>query len=94
MLTYRGIQANPEKMQDYHWNVKSWKYKRNSEDDQSTCNSLQICSEVSRKKKPIVQLLQKAFKFKWTDKLFLHLKAFLVAPLVIQKYDTYRPIII
>jgi len=41
--------------------------------------------------------LQKAAKFQWIEEceeFFIHLKAFLAAPPVIQKSDTQKPIVI
>jgi len=47
--------------------------------------------KLAEKTKPIVQLMQKAAKFKWIDEceeIFVHLKSLLAAPPVIQKSDT------
>jgi len=97
MLTHRGIEANPKKCRA----ITEMRSPENVKEIQKLISRLTTLSrflpKLVEKTKSIIQLLRKATKFNWMvecEEIFLHLKASLVAPSVIQKSDTQRSIII
>jgi len=90
ILTHRGIKANPEKCRA----LTKMRSPKNTKEIQKLIVRIIALSrfvpKLGEKTKPIVQLLRKAEKFNWTtecEEIFLHLKAFLTAPPIIQKLD-------
>jgi len=97
MLTHRGIEANPKKCRA----ITEMRSPENIKETQRLIGRLTTLSRfvprLAEKTKPIVQLLRKLTKFQWTyecEGIFLQLKAFLASPLVIQKSNATKPIII
>jgi len=97
MLTHRAIEANLEK-------CKAITEMRNPTSVKEIQRLIGCLTTVSRfvpklteRTKPIVQLLWKASKFKWTDEceeIILQLKTFLAFPPVIQKPVVEEPIVV
>jgi len=97
MLTHRGIEANPEKCMT----ITEMRSPENTKEIQKLIGRLMTLSrfvaKLLKRTNPIVQLLRKTAKFKWTpevEEIFLHLKAFLATPPVIKILDAQQPIIV
>jgi len=88
MLTYRGIEANPEKC----WTITEMWSPQNIKEVQQLIGRLTALSRfvtrLAGRKRPMVLLLRKIAKFSWDEKceeIFQHLKDFLSSSAVIQK---------
>ena len=97
MLTYRGIEANPEKCKA----IAEIRSPHNLKEIQQLVGRLTSLSrfvpKLAERMRPIIQLFKKTSRFEWTaecERNFLQLKAFLASPPVIQKPNTQELIII
>jgi len=97
MLTYRGIEANPDKCQA----IPGMRSLKNIKEVQQLLGRLTTLSRfvprLAEKMRPMVQLLRKATKFSYDDRceeIFKQFKEFLTSPAVILKSRPDHPILV